>query len=235
MGCGFSNPSQTVAGDQLLELAPNPTGTQQPSPDLDRDTLLAALGNVANYLHRKKAQMTVFAIGSAVNTIFFQTRQTTHDVDFFNQNLTKSDGQLIQAVSRYAQSKNGSLQSEWLNNRTIIFIPKDQRERLTQDAILQNEVIFDAPGLQVLAAPWNYAFFAKLDRIAGSSGSTQYDIFDAADYLHRYLTIHHLATIKQSEVQEWARLFGTRISAELIQDLNAEYQRKHGRTAIDIG
>lgn len=235
MGCCSSNPTQPDVGDQLLELAPNPTGTHQPSPDLDRDTLLTALGNVASYLHSKKAQITVIAIGGAVNTIFFQTRRTTHDVDFFNQNLTKSDGQLIQAASQYAQSQNGNLQSEWLNNRTIIFIPKDQRKRLTQDAILQNEVVFDAPGLQVLAAPWNYAFSAKLDRIAGSSGSTQYDISDAADYLHRYLTIHHIASIKQSEVQGWARLFGTRISAELIQDLNAEYQKRYGRTAIEIG
>ncbi|PVH94215.1 hypothetical protein DM02DRAFT_732656 [Periconia macrospinosa] len=207
MGCNVSRPHAAHPAATLLELAPVMTaGHNNPLPDLDRETLLGALTNVAHYLNSQRANITVISVGGAVNTIFFETRRATHDVDFYNQQLRASDYNLIKLAMQYAQSRDTNLQSEWFNNRTILFIPKTQREYLTQQAFTQDEVVFQRPGLKVLAAPWDYAICAKLDRCAGAglNQSKPYDYSDAATYLRRYLQIHNLVVVTRSQVYEWA-------------------------------
>jgi len=236
MGCGSSKPSaETVAS--LLELAPARPGEQQPLPELERATLIAALRNVATYIKSKKGQITIISVGGAVNTIFLQSRNATHDIDFYNQNLTKKDVELLLKAAKHAQSKDPLLENEWINNHTIIFIPRGSRQHLTEEAIRQNEVIFNEPGLKVLAAPWPYACAAKLDRVSGGSqaGGKPYDLSDAASYLHRHLTISGRSTIKQSEVESWASVYETKLSEPLIRALENEYQRQHQRSAIIMG
>lgn len=163
-----------------------------------------------------------------------QNRQSTHDVDFYNHNLRQTDYEIILKAVQYAKSKDKTLQGEWFNNRTILFIPKAQRENLTRQAIAQNEIVFEKPGLKIVAAPWNYAICAKLDRCAGA-GIVQprpYDYSDAATYLHRYLEIFKLQSIPRSEVVKWASDYETTVNDTVLAELNSRFNAMYGLNPI---
>lgn len=184
---------------------------------------------MARYLQSKGASLTVIIVGGAVNTLFLQSRGTTHDIDFFNNNLKKEHMDLILAAARYAREQDSNLPSQWLNNRTVLFIRADLRNTLTNEAYQQNEVVFEQRGLRVLAAPWNYAFCAKLDRLTGATDlgeSRPYDVSDAAAYLHRYLSIHRINTLTDGEVRAWANRFGTAVNSNVIRRVNEEFFSK---------
>lgn len=143
-------------------------GEQSAESALDSATLEKALKNAADYINKKGGNLTIVAVGGAVNCMALRSRNTTHDFDFFNNNFGQQEYELITAAAMAAQKKDKKLETAWLNNRTIVFMPIDLRNSLTSEAIAQNEVVFEASGLKVVAAPWNYAFCCKVDRLAGS-------------------------------------------------------------------
>ncbi|AEO71566.1 uncharacterized protein THITE_2058890, partial [Thermothielavioides terrestris NRRL 8126] len=196
---------------------------------LDRETLLSALQNVAAYITKKGGNVTVIAIGGAINTIYLRSRQTTHDVDFFNNYLTADDFKHLIQGAREAAKRNPELEESWFNNRTILFIPKDQRQTLTDQAFAQREVIFRQGGLTVLAAPWQYAFCCKLDRLAGSGlhGARSYDLDDAVQYLRRYLVKAGQTQVSYTTVREWFTQYllrWTSANDEVVTKVNTTYR-----------
>lgn len=76
-------------------------------------------------------------------------------------------------------------------------IPVDIRRVLTSEAFTQNEIVFDSPGLRLIAAPWEYLFCTKVDRIAQTSNNTlrPYDQTDAIYYLRRHLSCSSISSI----------------------------------------
>lgn len=203
-----------------MELAPRQTpGQSAPLPNLDANTLNSALSVVAAYIAKKKQNIVIIAVGGAVNTIYLRSRASTHDVDFFNNNLTPADLALLMggAQETCKTIKAPQLQEGWFNNHTIFFIAKDQRETLTRDAYAQNEVVFRQPGLTVLAAPWYYAFCCKVDRRAGSgvTASQPYDLSDAVAYIKRHMAVYKLTRVKISEIKEWFARFQLRWNANV--------------------
>lgn len=235
MGCNTSKPDVSGAS-QLMELAPRIAGQEPPVPELDRATLLGALNNVALYLQSKGANITIVAVGGAVNTILLQSRATTHDVDFYNVALSQKEIALLRGAMAQAQKHDKTLSNEWLNNRTVLFIPKAQRKILTDEAMQQRDVVFGQPGLTVLAAPWKYAFCAKLDRLAGTAlgGSRPYDLSDAASYLHQHLQKYRLGSVQRTQVEAWARGYQTSVTPSLLDAVNTNSQTKFGFAPIDM-
>ncbi|KAL1840578.1 hypothetical protein VTJ49DRAFT_310 [Mycothermus thermophilus] len=212
----------------LMELAPaRNAGEQPPLPELDRTTLLQALTIVGNYIQQKNRQVTVIAVGGAVNTIFLQSRPSTHDVDFYNNSLSVADLRLVAEGARYAAQRIPQLNEEWFNNHTIFFIPHDLRSTLTQDALTQNAVIFHHGGLKLLAAPWNYAFCTKVHRLSNAGKARPYDLNDAVHYIHRYLQTHRISTVSLATVQEWFttyRILWNAAVEQIIARVNATYR-----------
>lgn len=157
---------------------------------MGRAQLIEALNYVAASITKAEGSVTVITVGGAVNTIHLQSRSTTHDIDFFNTYLTANDYELLIKGTKDATEKLLVFKNDWFNNRTLFFIPMDKRSALTDEAFRQNEIVFQAPGLTVLAAPWKYSFCCKVDRLSGS-GRT-YDFPDAVQYLSRYLVMNNL-------------------------------------------
>lgn len=216
MGQSWSKWNDRRNAKSLVELAPKKTpGQEEPLPKLNRNTLLGALENVAASIAKKKGNVTVIAVGGAVNTIYLQSRDATHDVDFFNEYLTPADYENLVRSARDAAKRDTSLGEEWFNNRTILFIPNNQRRSLTDEAIQQGEVIFKKKGLTVLAAPWNYAFCCKVDRLAGSGlyGARQYDLSDAVEYLGRHLETAGASSVSKKTIQDWFEQYSLRWTA----------------------
>ncbi|KAI1986240.1 hypothetical protein LOZ53_004800 [Ophidiomyces ophidiicola] len=238
MGCGFSVPDgSAVTADQLLELAPQRNSSFNDTvATLNKAVLLAGLQHVAEYLARNRANITVIAVGGAVNTIHLGTRETTHDLDFYNENLRQNDYQLLLQATQHAMKKVPDLQAEWFNNHTVLFIPKNQRRALTEDALQQGEIVFRQPGLTVLAAPWHYAFCAKLDRLSGrhQTHTQPYDVSDAVAYLRRYLEKNSITCIQRSVVEEWAQKFDTRAPVQVLDQVNNLFKRHFQRDGIDM-
>jgi hypothetical protein len=225
----------------LLELAPRKTtgGHPAPGPKLDSAALTAALANVAAYLASKKKQVTVIAVGGAVNTIFLKSRDSTQDVDFYNSRLQAADFEALVGGAKAAAKKDPRLARDWLNNHTIFFIPQGQRETITDQAFAQNEVIFHQPGLTVLAAPWHYAFCCKVDRLSGGgiNAARSYDLSDAVVYLHRYLARERKAAVTIAAVQRWFTDYSMTWKpayGAVIQSVNAAYMAKYKVTQAPI-
>ncbi|KAK4126283.1 hypothetical protein N657DRAFT_679242 [Parathielavia appendiculata] len=110
-----------------------------------------------------------------MRTTTLWSQATTHDVDFFNKYRTVTDFEQLVKGAREAAKRNPELNEEWFNDTTILFIPKDQRQTLTEEAFAQQEVIFKERGLTLLAAPWQYAFCCKADHLAGGGLSLAWD------------------------------------------------------------
>jgi hypothetical protein len=158
--------------------------------ELDKQTIEIALGYVAEYLRSKNEQLTIVTVGGAVNTLFLQSRQSTHDVDFLGTNLDNRQQGLLDEAAQYAESQSRvPLAGEWFNNQTALWLPIDVHRELTRVALEQNAIVFEERGLKVVAAPWSYAFCTKADRLSRDN-ARPYDLADAPSYLRFYIDAH---------------------------------------------
>ncbi|KAK4656278.1 hypothetical protein QC762_0058740 [Podospora pseudocomata] len=232
MGQQYSRLRQRRNADRLRDLAPRRTsGREDALPNLDYQTLWNALNNVAAYINRRNGNVTVIAVGGAVNTIHLRSRNATHDVDFFNNQLTVNDYELLINGAKDAVRRDRRLTEEWFNNRTIFFIPQERRDELTEEALLIHEVIFRAAGLTVLAAPWQYSFSCKVDRLSGGglNSAQSYDLDDAVQYIHRYLLQRGGRQVNKSTVRGWFvhyQLQWTHANETVIARVNAAYRAR---------
>ena len=205
-------------------------------PELNPELLNRALGYMAAFLVKRRQQLVVVGVGGAVNVILLRTRPSTHDVDFFNQNLTPKQAALLTEATSFARRQMSTarrieLPVNWFNNRTVIFIPSHLRAELTREAQEQQEVVFEAPGLTVLAAPWPYAFCSKVNRMSGGD-SRSYDVADAASYLHRYLNIHKMKTIPIDDVRAWGTKYGIAMADEQLRVMEDVYSQLYNSGAL---
>lgn len=87
--------------------------------DLTSRDLQVALGYAAQYLHGKNQDTLIITVGGAVNTLFLRSRSTTHDIDFFGEQLSGRQLELVRAAGRYAvEMSSVPLSVDWLNNAT---------------------------------------------------------------------------------------------------------------------
>lgn len=127
--------------------------------------------------------------------------------------------------------KDKTLTDDWFNDRTVLFIPKNQRQNLSLEAINQGEVIFKQPGSTLLAALWDYALCCKIDRLSGSGvvGPQAYGMSDVVEYLSRYLRKAGVSRISKETVGSWFNRIDVtwRTSTdEAIASLNIAYRQR---------
>ncbi|KAK2762162.1 hypothetical protein FQN54_001170 [Arachnomyces sp. PD_36] len=208
---------------------------QQVTREVDRKDLKSALSIMARYLHEKNAQLTVIAVGGAVNTIFLRTRESTHDVDIFGSNLSNQDRVLLDDAMHYTQQqRTGLLGTDWFNTENQMWMTTDLHRELTNEAVQQNDVVFEEAGLKVLAAPWEYGFSGKISRLMkGGEQVRAYDLADAVHYLDLYIRKHGGRPVRVATVEEWAKRFRHTTSREYLLDkVNKEYRAQYGRDGI---
>ncbi|WEW61202.1 hypothetical protein PRK78_006692 [Emydomyces testavorans] len=229
-----------VSEPQGLQIVPAPERDEEGRPvrhkeyDLNRNNLNKALHYVAEFLHGKSQNVTIIAVGGAVNTIFLRTRNVTHDVDFFNGHISHDAALadlLRQAATNAAARSSVPLGGNWLNNSTVLFMSEALQIELTDAAVAQDEVIFQEPGLRVLAAPWGYAICAKLERM-GKSNRREYDLKDAAIYLRRHILKHDNRPVSAAEIEEWGRHYKIQCSRAAIQELANEYHETYNAVGV---
>ncbi|KAG5918110.1 hypothetical protein E4U42_006994 [Claviceps africana] len=213
----------------------NGVPVQQVTRDVDRDVLLVALQRVAQYIANCGQHVTVVAVGGAVNTLYLQSRNKTHGVDIFGTTFTNAARMLLDEAMQDAQRHCRDLGTDWLNTETQMWMPGPLHRRLTEAAERQNVRIFEMPGLTIYAAPWAYAFSAKVNRLlTGGDQGRSYDLDDAITYIHEYIASHGNQRIPMATALDWARQFNHDSSASFIRTrVNKAYRRKYGSNAFE--
>ncbi len=201
MGCGSSKDRDV----DLTDLAPNRPG--QPGQDYEHDVDLTpdnledALQLMASYITGRRRELSIVVVGGVVSTMLLRTRDSTQDIDFFSEQLSREDAKLLMEASQHVRQQltDPRLGSGWFNNMTTFFINSRIRAQLVAEGLAQNAVVFQSPGLTLLAAPWAYQFCAKVHRMAGG-GRKGHDAGDAAGYLYQFLTSQNMQTISADEI-----------------------------------
>ena len=176
--------------------------------------------------------MTTVAVGGAVNTMFLRTRSTTHDVDFSHEDYRSPELNLLNQATQYAITHSEApLGNNWLNNTTILMVPTALQTVLAREARQQNDIVFQEPGLTVYAAPWEYAFCAKLDRMH-KRDRRPYDIDDARIYLRRYIEKHRDPGVNINEVRGWAARYKTQATDAIVREVDVHYHNQYRHGAI---
>jgi len=90
--------------------------------EFDRDTIIRALDHMGQYLDQRGVNATVVTVGGAVNTVYLQSRHSTHDVDFFLATPTAAEHTVIHEAARSSahseRSQRGEIGANWFNNAT---------------------------------------------------------------------------------------------------------------------
>ncbi|KAJ3496982.1 hypothetical protein NLG97_g2253 [Lecanicillium saksenae] len=207
---------------------------QQVSRDIEKDTLLAALKHVAKYIARHGQSITVIAVGGVVNTLYLESRRTTHDVAIFGVNFDSQTRMLLDEAMNDAQRHYRGLGTDWLNTETGMWMPDPIHQQLTSAAMTQNIKVFEMPGLTIYAAPWSYAFSIKVSRLlTGGDQARPYDLDDAVTYLHEHIRNHGDQPVRMSAAVGWAKNFRLESTPDLLcTRVNAAYRRQYGSDAF---
>lgn len=203
--------------------------------DLSQRNITRALGYVAEFLQSRRRNMTLVAVGGAVNTVLLQTRNSTHDVDFFSQDLRGSEASLLREAVVYAEERSSvPLGDRWLNNETgTIGGTREQIPQLVTQATQQRDIVFQQPGLTIYAAPWNYAFVTKVGRITYGTGRT-YDWDDAIVYLHQHIRRHGHTPVPVSQIRRWGAEYRRNTPDEILRQIDERYYRQYRQHGVDF-
>lgn len=203
--------------------------------DLSAQDLHTALGYAAKYLHNRNQNALIITVGGAVNTLFLQSRRTTHDVDFFSQQLSGQPLEVLRAAGLYAAERSSvPLSVDWLNNATARMPGVVENvAQLISDAKEQNAIVFRASGLTALAAPWNYAFVKKVSRISQGVGRA-YDAQDAVGYLHQHILRKGGRPVNVNLIRQWGDRYRANVPNLILDDINQKYHSAHGNHGIDF-
>lgn len=249
MGCGSSKEAagpqqqhqpavplmQISAPQGGLQMVPTPQRDATGRPvlhagvDMDAKTLNRALQFMAQYIQSQGQQLQVVAVGGAISTMYLRSRTITHDLDFFGG---QGNFRLLRDAAKHARQQSvRPISADWFNNSTALYVSKRLLEELEAMAVRQNAVVFQAPGLRILAAPWEYAAATKIDRCT-KPNKRPYDPSDAARYLHEYIQAHGGRPIPVQNFYAWAQRFGCKATEGVLRQIDGIYSQTYGRGCI---
>ncbi|KAH9941873.1 uncharacterized protein BXZ73DRAFT_41789 [Epithele typhae] len=205
-----------------------------PERQLSAADIRTGLSAVAKILNNKRRNVSIVAVGGAVNTVLLGTRPYTGDVDFFYRTKTRSQ-EVTDVLAAAEAVRNGlGLEASWLNNHTVVFVQEGTIGTMYEEAIQQNVVVFREHGLTVYAAPWRYALITKLDRVMKGAGRS-YDMSDAVGYLSHLLQGRQGRVVTMADLEGWAREYAlTPPTEEVVAGLAALYKAQTGRDGVVV-
>jgi hypothetical protein len=203
--------------------------------ELNRDAITQALDHIGQYLDKRGVAITAITVGGAVNTVYLQSRHSTDDVDFFIATPYAAEYTLFHeaalSAARSIWTQQRELGANWFNNDTQLRMSRDILARLAQHAVQQNVVVHQyrgsRGGIVVYAAPWDYAFCDKLNRLCETNART-HDITDAVSYLHQYLQKTGSSSVSAEETKGWCRIFRKNVTDNVLDRVNAQYIQTYG-------
>jgi hypothetical protein len=201
---------------------------------IEKKNLDSALRQMADFLRDSRENMTIITVGGPISTLMLRDRLQRRSLNFIGVQMTSRRRNMLEAAATYARSHNqDSLGPTWFHAKTMLRLPPNVHRAVTQAAISAREVVFKSSGLTILAAPWDYAFCATIDKLAsGISSDRLYDYTDALAYLHRYIQGQDDRPVTVPEIQAWARSYGIPPLRMRISTMALDYHMTYGHTGI---
>ena len=207
--------------------------------DLGADiaTFEEALRVMAGYLACHNQDLTIITVGGPINTLLLKEQRTRQHLDYLGIDFGSQQRKIFREAARYAESRcSGTLGDAWFNkpgNEPLTF-PRDVSVAIIGNAINQNEIVFQARGLTILAAPWDYAFCASLSRLTLGHPSLcrPYELSDAIAYLRRYIETHGDRQVSIQQIQSWARTYGTSLTETMARYVSGRYRIIYKRDGV---
>jgi hypothetical protein len=111
--------------------------------------------------------LELVSAGGFISTVYFETRESTEDLDFFMLNKLSEQhiNDFYECVMRVADYL--SWNRDWMNAALGVTIPNDVegREKWIADARAQDVVLYEKGKLKIYAAPWKWCIASKLKRL----------------------------------------------------------------------
>lgn len=207
---------------------------QPVSREVDEITLRQGLDIVSDFVAHRRHRINVVAAGGAVNLLYLRSRATTHDIDIFGSNFGNDSRVLLDQAMQEARRRLPALGTDWLNTETQMWMRGDMHRELTHAAEVQDDRVFDGAGLRIYAAPWEYAFTAKINRLLHPQGQARsYDLADAVVYIHRYISAHGNRPVSVATVMGWARRYHHDCNRDiLLNHVDPSYMQRYHRHAF---
>ncbi|KAG8852031.1 hypothetical protein FRB96_008949 [Tulasnella sp. 330] len=182
------------------------------------------LTSLAAMLSSHGHDITIFVSGGIINVLLLGSRQFTYDIDGIVED--RRDWSIIDPMIDAVAQQFG-VSGLWLTSRLESFPPMgSQRATLFADSIAQNEVVFRAPGLRLLALPYLWSIPMKLIRLQSSATGKPYDLMDAAAYLLRLLQREGWESLNRATLDGYRSRYALpSLSRRVVMDLNAAYSQ----------
>lgn len=229
---------------------------RNPKP-MNEKTLRLALNYMSDYIQERGRHITTITVGGAIDTLLLKSRRTTDEVEIFGSDLEPEELLLLRqgasfAVQQLDATTPDKLSNEWFNNYVFGSLDPALHHRLTNEAIMQNEVVFEGqgaePGLKLIAAPWSFSLYHAIDRFAKRDrreAKQKSDLSTATKYLRQLLARRGYAPVPRNMMRAWAMDYsgnadvggggGPDVNLYMkkgVQALQREYMVVYGRGGI---
>ncbi len=203
---------------------------------LQRDTIQQALRLMADYLASRDQNITIITVGGSISNILLRDQLTREHLDYLVLNVSDEQRRIFADAARHTRNRcSRPIVGAWFSARgdDTLKLPSSICRQVVLSSISQNEVIFQAPGLKIIAAPWDYAFVATLGRLASDrSPARRYDLCDAIAYLHRYIQVRWDGPLTMDHVDFCARSYGILGVESTAWFVASRYRLVHGCDGI---
>lgn len=136
------------------------------------------------------APFTLLAAGGFLAVSYLKSRESTDDLDYLLEPQWAQDNDIKRPLREAMERVGAQMQfnDKWINEDMALFVTKESREYLFEEAHKQNIVLWQSPNVLVLAAPMEWALERKLRRLhaADRGRKAEFDLQDALALL-KYL------------------------------------------------
>lgn len=175
------------------------------------------------------------ALGGVVDTLYFQTRNETDDINIFLPHPKAGEHNALREAARLTNQRvRNALGEGWLGGATTVHA--SVKGRLGGEAFGQDVVVYERVGerggLRVYAAPWEYAFCDSMRRLVGEEGRRS-DAEDAARYLREHLRARSARRVRVGTIRSWGRRYRVGVVVdEALRRVNEVYGERFGSRPI---
>ncbi|KAL2851208.1 hypothetical protein BJX68DRAFT_69332 [Aspergillus pseudodeflectus] len=133
------------------------------------------------------APIRLVSAGGFLAVTYLKNRDSTGDIDYLIEPEFAQDKDIQYALKEAVASVAEQLayNDDWINEAMAIFVTKEARESLFEQAEKQNIILFKGENLEILAAPLEWSLERKLRRIytGNRDRKAQLDMADAVALL----------------------------------------------------
>ncbi|KAL1855014.1 hypothetical protein Plec18170_004427 [Paecilomyces lecythidis] len=177
------------------------------------------------------APIRMIAAGGFLAVSYLKNRESTGDLDYLIEPEFADDREIKTPLQRaiYSVASQLHYNEDWANQESDIFVTKEARNFLFEQAEKQGITLFKGENLKVLAAPLEWALERKLRRIyaANRDRKAEYDMTDALALL-KALRVRNNGPLDEESIRTMnVNGFDVLPDHETMQRVAREYRHKY--------